>query len=159
MGVHGGTADVHELIHGQLSPSEPGIDALVVVNPAESGPTGWGAPNLQQFQSGHTNNLRTNESAEQGFGVGPEREWGHYPHATNPNPFRRMPAFQRDGGDTYSAMVYRPEVVAYWSMALAHEHAATPVKVAMRPDPIVVQPPSMPYSSAVPPISPGGYFG
>jgi hypothetical protein len=159
MSVHGASRDVHELIHGQAAAQDPPIDALVVVNPAEAGPTGWGAPNLQQFQSGHTNNLRTNESAEQGYGVGPERQWGHYPHATNPNPFRRAAAFLRDGGDTYSAHVYRPEVVAYWANALAHEQAATPVKVAMRPDPIVAQPPSIPYSAAVAPISPGGYFG
>lgn len=159
MSVHGGSRDVHELIFGQVDPHDPPIDALVVVNPAEAGPTGWGAPNLQQFQSSHTNALQTNESAEQGYGVGPEREWAHYPHATNPNPFRRAAAFQRDGGDTYSALIYRPEVVAYWSNALAHEAAATPVKMAMRPDPVVVQPPSVPFVDAVPPISPGGYFG
>jgi hypothetical protein len=155
MSVHGASRSVHEQIHGQVDPRNPPIDALVVVNPAESPPTGWGAENLQQFQSGHVNNLVTNPSAEQGFGVGPERQWAHYPHASNPNPFRRMAAFLRDGGDTYSTQVYRPEVVAYWANALAHEYAATPVKHAMRPDPVVNQAPSQPYVQAV---SPGGYF-
>lgn len=160
MGTHSATRDVHELIHGPVDPRYPAIDAQVIVNPAESLPTGWGAPNVQQFQSSHTNNLRTNQSAEQGYGVGPERQWGHYPHAENPNPFRRMIAFQRDGGDSYSADVYRPEVVAYWANALAHEQAAAPVKNAMRPDPVVNQAPSVPYVQAIPDLlSPGGYFG
>jgi hypothetical protein len=157
-GVHSGTRDVHDLIFGPVDPRDPPALPLVVVNPAESAPTGWGAPNVQQFQSGHTNNLITNEAAEQGYGVGPERQWAHYPHAVNPNPYRRMGAFLRDGGDTYSTDIYRPEVVAYWANALAHEAAATPVKHAMRPDPVVNQPPSQPYVQTVASISPGGYF-
>lgn len=159
MGVHGGTRDVHEMIFGSTGADAPPIDAQIIVNPAESPPTGWGAPNVQQFQSSHTNNLRTNQSAEQGFGVGPERKWAHYPHAVNPNPFRRLPAFLRDGGDSYSADVYRPEVVAYWAGALAFEAAAVPVRNAMRPSPVVNQAPYQPFVSSVPPISPGGYYG
>ena len=157
MGVHGGTRDVYEMIFGQVDPRDPPIDAQIIVNPAESEPTGWGAPNLQQFQSGHVNNLVTNPSAEQGHGVGPERAWAHYPHATNPNPFRRMPCFLRDGGDTYSADIYRPEVVAYWANALLHEQAAFPVKHAMVPSGVVNQEPTQPYVATVPPLSPGGY--
>jgi hypothetical protein len=159
MGTHSGTRDVYELINGQVDPRNPPIDAQIIVNPAESLPTGWGAPNDQQFQSSHTNTLPTNPSAEQGFGVGPERAWAHYPHATNPNPFRRMAAFLRDGGDSYSTLVYRPEVVAFWAQALAHEAAAAPVKHAMRPDPVVNPFPSMPYVEAVAASSPGGYYG
>lgn len=159
MSVHGGTRDVHELIFGQVDPRDPPALPLVVVNPAESFPTGWGSPNVQQFQSSHTNALQTNESAEQGYGVGPERQWAHYPHATNPNPFRGLGSFQRDGGDSYSTDVYRPEVVAYWSGALAYEMAAVPVKHAMRPSPVVNQAASQPYVSTVDPISPGGYYG
>jgi hypothetical protein len=154
--------DVFEMLSGQVDPrNPPGV--LVVVNPAESPPTGWGAFNDQQFQSGHTNNLRTNESAEQGYGVGPERAWAHYPHATNPNPFRRMGAFARDGGDAYSADIYRPEVVAYWANALAHERAAAPVKVRQRPGAVANQAASQPFVSTVPDLgpsplmSPGGY--
>lgn len=156
-GVHGGTRDVWDMIFGQVDPRDPPIDAQIIVNPAESPPTGWGAFNDQQFQSGHVNNLVTNPSAEQGAGVGPERQWGHYPHATNPNPFRRMAAFLRDGGDTYSTLIYRPEVVAYWAIALAHERAATPVKNVMVPSPVANQQPFQPYVATVPPISPGGY--
>jgi hypothetical protein len=158
MGVHSGTRDVYDLINGMVDPLDPPIDAQIIVNPAEAGPTGWGAPNLQPFQSSHTNALGTNQSAEQGYGVGPERAWAHYPHVTNPNPFRRMAAFQRDGGDTYSTLIYRPEIVAFWANALAHEAAAAPVKNAMRPDPVLNQAPSMPYVQSVP-TSPGGYYG
>jgi len=159
-GVHSGTRDVYELINGPVDPSSPPIDAQIIVNPAESLPTGWGAPNQQPFQSSHTNALATNPSSEQGYGVGPERAWAHYPHATNPNPFRRMGAFLRDGGDSYSTLVYRPEIVAYWANALAHEAAATPVKQAMKPDTVVNQHPSMPYVQAVAEtVSPGGYYG
>src|SRR3954451_1928955 len=148
MSVHGGGVDVHEMINGQADPHDP-PGALTMVNPAESLPTGWGAPNDQQFQSGHTNNLRTNASAEQGYGVGPERAWAHYPHATNPNPFRRLNARQRDGGDAYSPDVYRPEVVAYWAGALSYEEAAVPVKVRQRGGAVVNQPPSQPFVATV----------
>ncbi|HEX6461106.1 MAG TPA: hypothetical protein VF032_19475 [Thermoleophilaceae bacterium] len=156
MGTHTGTLGVYELLSGQVDPQfPPGV--VTVVNPAESPPTGWGDFNAQQFQSAHTNALPTNESAEQGYGVGPERKWAHYPHATNPNPFRRMAAFQRDGGDAYSLEVYRPEDVAYWPGGLAYEAAAAPVKVRQRPGAVANQAPSQPFVATVAPLSPGGY--
>jgi hypothetical protein len=157
MGVHSaGPTNVYEMLSGQADPRDP-PGVLALVNPAESPPTGWGAFNLQPYQSGHTNNLVTNPSAEQGAGVGPERVWGHYPHATNPNPFRRFNVTLRDGGDAYSPDVYRPRAVVYWANALRYEEAAVPVKVRQGPPAVVNQAPSQPYVATVPPRTPGGY--
>lgn len=145
-----------EAINGQVDPRNP-PGPLIIVNPAESTPTGWGAPSVQQFQSGHTNNQPTNESAEQGWGVGPERSWPHYPHATNPNPFRALNVLLRNGTDSYSTNVYRPEVVAYWAQALAYEQSSAPVKNRQRPGAVQNQAASTPYVATVPPLTPGGY--
>jgi hypothetical protein len=157
MGVHGGSGNIEVYLTGQLDPGDPEIDAQIIVNPANAHPTGWGTPNAQQFQSGHTNNVPTNESAEQGVGVGPERKWPHYPHAEQPNPFRNLNVLQRSGMDTYSADVYRPEVVAYWAQALANNIAQSPVKQRSRANPVVNQAVSVPFVETVPPVSPGGY--
>lgn len=143
---------------GQVDPHDPETGPLIVVNPMEIGPTGWGPPNEQPYQSGHTNNVVTNESAELGMGVGPERRLGgHYPHATNPNPFRNLNALQRDGGLIPGANVYRPEVVAYWAGALENEAGWAPTKHRGSGYPTVNQAPSVPYVSTIPPVTPGGY--
>ena len=143
---------------GQVDPHDPEIGPLIVVNPLELGITGWGPPNEQPYQSGHTNNVRTNQSAEQGMGVGPERKaGGHYPHATNPNPFRNLNAMQRDGGLVQGANVYRPEVVAYWAGALVQQAGQAPSKQRASGYPTVNQVPSVPFVSTVAPMTPGGY--
>lgn len=141
-------------IFGQVNPPPRGPQARNVVNPRESLPTGWGAVNKQQFQSGHTQNLPTNESAEQGYGVGPERKWPHYPHAELPNPYRNMNVLQRSGGDSYSTDVYRPEVVAFWAQALARESADAAVKQRQRAGAVINQPASIPFVQTV---TPGGF--
>jgi hypothetical protein len=158
-GVHGagGTLDVLEHISGQVDPHDPAIGPEIIVNPREQLPTGWGSENEQQFQSGHTNNLPTNRSAEQGYGVGPERRWAHYPHVEQPNPFRMLNAFQRSGGDSYSTLVYRPEVVAFWAQALDRELQTTQTRNVGPLAPVVNQAPSVPFVSTVPPTTPGGY--
>lgn len=156
-GVHSGVRDIRALIAGQVDPHDPELGAQIVVNPREFGVTGWGDDNEQQFQSGHTNNLRTNPSAEQGWGVGPEREWPHYPVADQPNPFRNLNVMQRSGSDTYSADVYRPEYVAYWHQALVNELAAEPVKQRGYGYPTIYDSPASAYVDTVPPVMPGGY--
>lgn len=159
-GVHSpaGYGDVTHAMTGQVDPHDPQIGPLIVVNPQELGITGWGPPNEQPYQSGHTNNIRTNHSAELGMGVGPERKHGgHYPHATNPNPFRNLNAMQRDGGLVAGANIYRPEVVAYWSGALQHETGWAPAKQRASGYPTVNQTPSVPFVSTVRPMTPGGY--
>lgn len=152
---------VFELLSGQVDPREPPIDALIIVNPAEDLPTGWGAGQAQQYQSGPTNNRRVNASAEQGQGVGPERKWSHYPHAVNPNPFRNANVHQRAGTDAYSADVYRVETAAYWPQALVVEQVQAPAKQRGPVAPVVNQEPTVPFVQTVPARggSPGGYFG
>jgi hypothetical protein len=141
-------------IFGQVNPPPRSAPAKNVINPRESLPTGWGGVNRQQFQSGHTNNMPTNESAEQGYGVGPERQWPHYPHTEQPNPYRNLNVMQRSGGDSYSTDVYRPEVVAYWALALAREQDQSAVKQRQRAGAVINQPASVPFVQTV---TPGGY--
>ena len=157
-GIHGpAIRDVHAMIAGQVDPHDPEIGAQIIVNPREFGITGWGDLNSQQFQSGHTNAMPQNDAAEQGFGVGPERKWGHYPTADNPNPFRNRNALQRSGGDTYSGLVYRPVVAAYWAQAIGHELSQVPVKQRASGYGTVEVAPSVPFVTTVAPITPGGY--
>lgn len=161
--VHG-TAGVHGPIPpdpvtamaGQVDPRDPEIGPMIVVNPAELGITGWGPPNDQPYQSGQSNDIKTNASAEQGTGVGPERKWPHYPHATNPNPYRDHGVLRRNGGLVAGTVVYRPEVAAYWQQAMFNEAAVAATRHRGRRG-TVNQAPSVPYVSTVPPISPGGY--
>ncbi len=156
-GVHGGTLDVLARISGQVDPLDPAIGPEIIVNPHEWTPTGWGPENEQPFQSGHTNNLITNPSAEQGMGVGPERRWAHYPHVEQPNPYRNLNAYQRAGGDAYSTLVYRPEVVAFWAQALHVEAQTVNTRHRGPLAPVVNQEPSVAFVTTVPPITPGGY--
>lgn len=137
----------------------PGYEPAGNPGQAALGDQGIGSENVvttQLFQSGHTNNLITNESADQGLGVGPERRMAHYPTADNPNPYRNLNATFRNGGDTYSAQIYRPVVTAYWAQALGLELSQG--KVKQRPNRGTVnQAPSQPYTNVVPPMTPGGY--
>lgn len=148
--VHG--ADISGYWTGQVSNVEPRIGPQIVVNPAESPPTGWGAPNDQQFQTGHTQNVPTNPSAEQGFGVGPERKWPHYPHAVNTNPFRSLNAWQRSGTDNYSSQIYRAESSAFWYQAIIDSLQHTPDKQRSPVNPVINQAPSVPYVATVTPM-------
>lgn len=157
-GVHGPQLlDVTAMMVNQVDPHDPEIGPMIIVNPREFGITGWGDWNSQQFQSGHTNNVVTNESAEQGWGIGPERQWGHYPTPDQPNPYRNLNAWQRSGTDTYNANIYRPEVTAYWAQALGYQLSQAAVKQRASGYPTVNQTPSVPFVSTIPPMSPGGY--
>lgn len=142
---------------GQVDPAEPHTGPLTYVLPAESPPTGWGSANEQQYQTGHTQNVVTHPSMEQGQGVGPERAWPHYPHAENPNPFRMLNAMQRSGMDSYSPDVYRPEVVAYWEQALDVNQAAARTRHRGPVNPVIDQAPSVPYVDTIPQYGAGGY--
>lgn len=156
-GTHSAPRDIRQLIAGQADPHDPEIGPLIVVNPAEYGETGWGDDNAQAFQSGHTNALPTNASASQGFGVGPERRWAHYPYVDQPNPFRRANVLARDGGDGYSPLVYRPEVVAYWHQALVHELQAEPMRRRGSGYPVIADPATAAFVDVTQPVSAGGY--
>lgn len=132
-----GPNDAHIVDHGPI----------MVVMPLQLGRPGLGPDNAQQFQSGHSQNLKTNPSAEQGIGRAPGQQWAHYPHVTQPNPFRNLGVRSRDGGDGYSSEVYRPEVAAIWLQAIAAEQAA--IKFQSPVTPVVNQPVSVPYVLAV----------
>lgn len=134
-------------------------DETVVVNPREFGPTGWGDYNNQLFHSGHTQNIPTNESAEQGMGVGPERKWPHYPTPDQPNPYRNMGIYQRNGTDGYSLYIYRNVAAAYWAQAIGYELSQAQVRHRSTPYGTTQQPPSVPFVSTVTPIGPGGGQG
>lgn len=183
MSIHN-PATVYEAINGTSGQHGFDVTPMVVVNPEESGITGWGDPNAglvdpsvddhgvtegddydtqnrgdlglmyQQFQTGHTQNRVTEESAEYGYGVGPERKLSHYPYADQPNPFRNHDAYGRWSLDDESR--YRPEVVAYWAEAMGYEMSQAIVKQRSPVTPVVNQPPSQPYTDYV---SPGGYYG
>ena len=140
--------------HGE--PEWPPIGVTTHVGVDNDAPTGYGPPNQQQYQSGHTQNLVTNPSAEQGQGVGPERLWPHYPHAEQPNPFRNLNVFQRSGQDSYSPNVYRPEVAAYWAQSLGIEQQSSATRNRSPVAPVVDQYPSVPYVQTIGPY-PGGY--
>jgi hypothetical protein len=151
--VHFGiSGNITQYFNGEVSPYEPFIGPLIIVNPAESPPTGWGSPNNQNFATGHTSNVPTNESAEQGMGVGPERKWPHYPHAENPNPFRALNVWRRSGTDTYSSQVYRAEAAAYWHQGIIDSLQHAPDKQRSPVNPIIGQAPSVPYVDSVPPL-------
>lgn len=155
VGAHG--ENLLAYFGGEASPQEPHLGPLVVVNPAEAPPTGWGPPNRQQFQTGFTNNVPTKQSMEQGMGVGPERAWPHYPHAENPNVFRNLNCLQRAGTDAYSPNVYRPEAVAYWQQAIIDSISISHTKMRSPVTPVVDQAPSTPYVSVIPQYNAGGY--
>jgi hypothetical protein len=140
---------------GHASPDTPDLGPLIVVNPEEDEPTGWGPPNHQQYQSGHSQNVRTNQSAEQGMGVGPERQWAHYPHVEQPNPYRNINVLQRSGMDAYSPNVYRAEAVAYWALGLQVEGLSAGTRNRSPVAPVVNQVPNVPYVSTIPAFNAG----
>lgn len=147
----------------------------IVVNSRPIGPVGWGDQNgslidlgsetdnndyddfvqlvpQQLFQTGHTQNRVTEDSAEYGMGVGPERKRCHYPYVDQPNPYRRHDAYGRWAlGDDSR---YRQEVVAYWAQAQDYEMLMASSKQRSPVNPIVDQFPSQPFVES---LTPGGY--
>lgn len=156
MGVHGSSVNPYDAIYGELDPADNYFGPDIVVNPSESPPTGIGAPNVQQFQTGHLNNQKVDYSLFQGVGVGPERQWPHYPHAENPNMFRRTQVMQRDGTDSYSDMIWRGEESPIWLEAIAHEQLAERTRERSPVNPIVEQTPSLTFTESIA-GTPGGY--
>jgi hypothetical protein len=143
----GGTEDVYALIAGPNNAQAQNLGPLFYVPVWQAEPAGLGPPNQQQFQSGHTQNVKQNPSAEQGIGRSPGQRWPHYPHVQQFNPFRRTQVLQRDGQDGYSSQVYRPEISLIHLQALYQNQASIKFQSPMA----VINPaPSIPYTFAVP---------
>jgi hypothetical protein len=68
-----------------------------VINPAVYGPQGFGDWSTAPYESGHTQIVLSNPSAEQGWGVGPARRWARMPVTDNPNPCRNANVHLRNG--------------------------------------------------------------
>lgn len=154
---------INEQLNGETSNGAYGEEW---VNPLVYGPTGFGPWNAQAFETGHTQIVQADPGAEQGWGVGPARQWAHYPHDEAPNPDRNMGQHLRNG--------QLPWVVAdssyYERTQLAWEQQWAPFKHRSPVAPVVQVPASVPYVNTMPtygggpveypgidyPIGPGG---
>lgn len=136
------------LLHEQLNGETPnGAYGEHWVNTQVYGPTGYGPYNDQTiFQSGHSQNVVSDPSSEQGWGVGPARRWAHYPHEENVNPFRNRMVHCRNGE--------LPWVVAtsslYERSQLAWEQQFAPMKFRSPLAPVVPVAQSVPFVQTVP---------
>src|ERR1700733_7591726 len=116
------------------------------VNPQVYGEQGFGAFNEQDFQSGHTQIILSNPSAEQGWGVGPARRWAHYPIEDSPNPYRNRMNHMRNGQLAYVSS----ESSLYERAGLAWEEQFSPYKQRSPLAPVVPVPASVPFVATVP---------
>ena len=79
---------IHEVINGETANEAFWED---VVNNRVLGPQGFGDWAIQTGQDGHSQNILSDPSSEQGWGVGPARRFAHYPYQDAPNPARNAP--------------------------------------------------------------------
>jgi hypothetical protein len=139
---------LNEVINGETS---NGAYGEVWVNPGVHGPTGFGDWNVQAYETGHTQNIPSDPSKEQGWGVGPARRWAHYPHDELPNYARNMGQHLRMG--------QLPWVTAsstlYERSQLEWEQQWDPYKFRSPVAPNVPLAPSVPYGHTVPTYSGG----
>ena len=134
---------LHEQINGQTSNEAV---AETWVNNAVHGPQGFGDWNVQPYETGHTQNIVSDPSTEQGWGVGPARRWAHYPKVESPNPYRNFGAHLRNGA--------LPWVVAdsslYERSQLAWEQQWDQFKFRSPVNPVIGVAPSVPFVQTVP---------
>lgn len=149
-GLGGQAAD--DFLHDQINgPTSDGAYDEWVVNPTNWGPTGLGDPNVQDHQSGPTNNVILDPSLESGWGVGPARRWPHYPKVVNVNPTRNFGTHLRNG----SLPIVQGET-ALWDRGLfGWEAQWIPKKQRGAVAPVVPVPTSVPYGTTVPTYSGG----
>lgn len=143
---------LHEVLNGETSNGAYGEDW---VNVQQYGPTGLGPFNDERlYESGHTQITQANPSAEQGWGVGPERAWAHYPIEQLVNPFRNRMVHCRNGE--------LPWVTAdsnlYERTQLAWEQQWDPFKQRSPVSPVVPVATSVPFVATVPTYG-GGPLG
>ena len=139
---------LQEVINGETSNE---AFAENVVNNAVYGPQGFGDWNVQPYYSGHSQNIVSDPSAEQGWGVGPARRWAHYPKVESPNPARNEGQHLRNGSlpwvVTDSALYYRTQLAweQQWDQFKQRRPVAATVPVAQ----------SVPYVQTVPTFAGG----
>ena len=134
---------IAETMNGE-TPNEAYVEN--VVNNAVYGPQGFGDWNVQAFETGHTQVIQANPATEQGWGVGPARQWAHYPKVESPNPYRNEGQHLRNGQLPWvtasSALYYRTQLE--FEQQWANYKARSPVA------PVVPVAPSVPYVQTVP---------
>lgn len=137
-----------DLLHEQINGETPnGAYGEAWVNTGIIGPTGIGPYNDEsKYESGHTQIIQSNPSAEQGWGVGPARRWAHYPIEQNVNPFRNRMIHCRNGELPW---VYA-DTALYYRTQLEVEQAAAPYKQRSPVAPVVPVVQSVPFSVTVP---------
>lgn len=120
------------------------------------GKPGVGPDNFQQFQSGVTNAIPDNPSAEQGMGRAPGWQWAHMPHVQQFNPARLAGAYMQDGGG-FHAFSERVQRSPIWPEGYLN-YAQHPNQHAVWPGIATINQPETPaFVESVPPIMPGGY--
>lgn len=141
---------IDEQLNGETSNAAYELDWI---NPEVLGPTGYGPWNdPTNFQTGHSQNIPSNPSSEQGWGVGPARAWAHYPQSECPNPDRNMGQHLRNGQYPYVSA----ETNLYYRTQLAWEEQWSIYKFRSPVAPVVQVAPSVPYVQTVPTYG-GGY--
>lgn len=85
---------LHEQMHGV---PWHGYEIQVWVNPSNPGIPNLGPVNEQDFQSGHSQIVVHNPSAEQGWGLDPAILLPRFPHSENVNPFYARGTMRRNG--------------------------------------------------------------
>lgn len=136
-------AYLHRVINGQ-TPNEAYWED--VVNPAVYGPQGFGDWNVQPYESGHTQIIQANPSSEQGWGVGPARQWAHYPKTDSPNPARNEGQHLRNGDLPWVTA----DSILYYRTQLAWEQQWDPYKYRSPVSPVVPVAQSVPFVQTVP---------
>lgn len=148
-----------DLLHDQLNGETPnGAYGEAWVNTGIIGPTGIGPYNDETlYESGHTQIIQSNPSAEQGWGVGPARRWAHYPIEQNVNPFRNRMVHLRNGQLPWAYA----DTQLYYRTQLEWEQQWGPYKFRSPVSPVVPVPSSVPFGVTVPTYGggPEGYPG
>jgi hypothetical protein len=139
---------IHEQLNGETSNA---VWHENVINNAVYGPQGFGDWNVQPYYSGHSQNIRSNPAAEQGWGVGPARRWAHYPKVDSPNPARNLGMHLRNGSLNWVV----GDSSLYERSQLAWEQQWDPFKQRRPVAAVVPVPPSVPFVQTVPTMAGG----
>lgn len=144
------TAREDDFLHEQINGTPwHGYEIGEWVNPSNPGIPNLGPPNVQDFQSGHSQIAPHNPSAEQGWGLDPAILQARYPHSENINPFYATGTHRRNG-----ALEFSSQGLPFGSVTQQHVQAQSAVTrgrstVHQR---LADNPIAVPYSSTVVPV-------